>query len=101
MMLKVKPAHKRLLLLLFSAYFLCAVITVAFDLDRATPSKTCAICFMNGSLSSAVGQAFVVVEIDLKQEYAHIFEEASSFNTSVRYSGLSYRGPPLPIVSFL
>jgi len=100
-MLNLKPSHKKILLLFFAAYFVCSVFAVAFDLDRATPSKTCAICFMNSSLSSAVGQAFVVAEIDLKQEYTHIFEKIAFVNTSVSYSGISYRGPPPQIVSFL
>ena len=97
MALRIKPAHKRIFFLLFAAYLLCSVLVVAFDRDRVTPSKTCAICFMNSSLSSAVGQAHVVAEIDLKKAYIRLSEETSRLSSSIIFSGLLYRGPPQTI----
>ncbi len=95
-MFKMNSEYKRLFSLLFAVYLLCSVFAVAFDYDRATPSKTCAICFMNNSLSSAVSETPVTPEIDLRKEYLSLGEEISPFNGSAISSGLSYRGPPLP-----
>ena len=97
MALRIRPAHKRVLLLLFAAYLLCSILVVAFDADRVTPSKTCALCFMNNSLSSAVGQVHIVAEIDLTKSYVHLSQETSRLNSSTLFSGLLYRGPPLTV----
>lgn len=94
-MLTIEPMHKKLLLL-FALYIFCSVVVVAFDPHLAAPSKTCAICFMSGSLFSAVNQSHVILEIDLNKEYVSLAESVHFFASSAIPSSLSYRGPPLP-----
>lgn len=86
------------LLLFFAVYVLFSVAAVAFDPDRATPSRTCAICFMNNSLSSSLAQVQVLPLMDLIKRYEVLAEEIHCFNGSIVFTGLLYRGPPLPPV---
>ena len=84
------------LLLFFAVYVFFSVAAVAFDPDRATPSRTCAICFMNNSLSSSLNQVHVLPTMDLTRRYEVLAEEVHCFNGSIVFTGLLYRGPPLP-----
>ncbi|MGD0230153.1 MAG: hypothetical protein ABSC19_07330 [Syntrophorhabdales bacterium] len=84
------------LLLLFAAYMLYSVAAVAFDPDRVMPSKTCAICFTNNSLSSSLNHVPVLPAMDLTTRYEIMVEEVQCFEGSVVFTGLLYRGPPLP-----
>lgn len=83
------------LLLFFAVYVLFSVAAVAFDPDRATPSRTCAICFMNNSLSSSLNHVQVLPMMDLTKRYEVLAEEVHCYNASVVFTGLFYRGPPL------
>ena len=84
------------LLLFFAAYVLFSMVAVAFDPDRATPSRTCAICFMHNSLSSSLNHVQVLPTMDLTKRYEVLAEEVRSYSASVVFTGLFYRGPPLP-----
>lgn len=95
----MKSEYKRLFFLIFATYILCSVLAVAFDHDRAVPSATCALCFMNASLSAAVSETPVVPEIDLRKEYLSLAEEIYCFDGSATSPVASYRGPPLPVSS--
>jgi hypothetical protein len=95
MALGIRPVHKRIFFLLFAAYLLCSVLVVAFDRDRVTPSKTCALCFMNGSLSSAVGQSHVTGEVYCRKEYLPLAEETCRICGLTSFAAVWYRGPPL------
>ncbi len=93
-MLRLRPIHKRLLLL-FSVYLFFAVVMVAFDPHGALPSKTCPICFMGMSLFSAVGQAHVTGDVYCDRQYVRLAEEMCRFHGSIPFPAISYRGPPL------
>ncbi len=84
------------LLLFFAAFILWSVAAVAFDPDHTTPSKTCAICFTNNSLSSSINHVPVLPTIDLTARYETLVEEVHPFKSSVVFTGLLNRGPPLP-----
>jgi hypothetical protein len=97
-MLMARPTHRRLLFI-FSLYLFFAVTMVAFDPHGAIPSKTCAICFMGSSLSSAVGQAHVTGEVYCDRQYVRLAEEICRVCCLNPFSAVSYRGPPLPSAS--
>ena len=90
----VKPFHKKLLLF-FAVYLFFAVTAVAFDHHSALPSKTCAICFMSGSLFSAIGQAHIVPQVYDEMHYVSINDSTYWCCGSGTSSGILYRGPPL------
>jgi len=87
---------KKPLLLFFSAYVLFSVLAIALDPDRVTPSRTCAICFLNNSLSSSLNQVHVLPTIDLTRQYEVLIEKTCSFTCSVVFTDTPYRGPPRP-----
>ena len=98
-MFSIKPFHRRVLFL-FAVYLFFAVAAIAFDPHGALPSKTCAICFMSGSLFSAIGQAYVLPEVFCNAQYAVLIHRPCECSGPVTFSGLSYRGPPLTVTSF-
>jgi hypothetical protein len=61
-MLTLRPLHKGALFL-FALYLFFAMAAVAFDPHGALPSKTCAICFLGTSLSSAINQSYVIPKV--------------------------------------
>jgi hypothetical protein len=83
------------LLLFFALYVFFSTAAVAFDRDRSMPSRTCAICFMNNSLSSSLDQVQILPTMDLIERYEPLAEEAPCYYASVVSTGLLYRGPPL------
>jgi hypothetical protein len=95
----IGPVHKKILLLL-ALYLLFSVVIVAFDQHGPVPDKTCAICAMSSFLSSAVVQSSFIPEVQLTTQCTYIIDGAPRRSFLATTSGISYRGPPLPI-SFL
>jgi hypothetical protein len=69
-------------LLFFAMNLLLSTIAVAYDYHDASESDTCPICSMHSFLSSAVGQASVVPQIDRISKEDH---ESDSSNTWEEY----------------
>jgi hypothetical protein len=89
--------RKRLLkvfFLLFTVYLSFSVIYVAFDQHWGAPSRTCALCSFNKSLSSAINQVPVITEVDLNKIFIFWSEKKFYFEGLTFYPNLSYRGPP-------
>ncbi|OPY67604.1 MAG: hypothetical protein A4E57_02196 [Syntrophorhabdaceae bacterium PtaU1.Bin034] len=90
--LQPKPLPK-LLLLVFSAYLLSAIV-IAFDYHDVSLRSICPICFMRGSLCSAVSQATFAPQLDLQVLYLNLAEVMQGVGLGILTSGICYRGPP-------
>lgn len=88
-------------LLLFAVYLLFSMIAVAFDYHDPSQSNTCPICFMLSSLSSGVGQASFVPQIDSHPLSLILVERTEPLWSVVFTSDVPYRGPPSPEGFFL
>ena len=81
-------------LLFFAVYLFLSVVAVAYDYHDSSQSKTCPICFMGSSLSSAVGPASFVPPIPDRPLSLILVERTEPLRSAVLTSGVSYRGPP-------
>ena len=81
-------------LLFFAVYLLLSIIAVAYDYHDSSQSKTCPICFMGSSLSSAVGPASFVPPIPDHPLSLILVERTEPLWSAIFTSDVPYRGPP-------
>jgi hypothetical protein len=77
-----------------AAYLFLSLVGIAFDYHDLARSSACPLCFMGGSLSSAVNQTNFVPQADMSAVCLGPAEEKPQFRSGVTTSCTSYRGPP-------
>ena len=81
-------------LLFFSLYLFFSIVAVAYDYHDPSYSKICPLCFMRSSLSSAVGQAIFVPQVDDQPQCLILAERSEPRPGAAFTPGVPYRGPP-------